>query len=103
MTTTRLRLPERLLDLIAFSHEYARWKSGKGCLPTDRALFAVVKGAPRRADQSIHVDADPALAATVHQWALILTRTEGATLADTRANVRSGRSVIRQINPREFV
>ena len=100
--STRLRIPQRLLRLIHDSKAFTDWVDGKGCLPTDRALFAAAKGNPIRRDGSLHLDADAALVATVHQWAILLTRTEGSSLADTRANVRSGRSVIRQINPREF-
>lgn len=100
--THKLRLPERLLGHIRRSKSYAGWAEGRGCLPTDRALFAEIKGGKTRGDGSLHLDADSALVETVHQWAIELTRTEGKDLADTRANVRSGRSVIRQINPREF-
>lgn len=106
MTLHRLRLPQRFLDLVESSDAYKGWLEGKGCLPTDRALFDVVRVAvlngSHRADGSLHVDAAPALVETVHQWALELTYRKGVDLADTRANVRTGRSVVRQINPREF-
>lgn len=102
MSTRRLRLPGRLTALVVASTAYVDWHRGKGCLPTDRALFSAIASGTLRRDGSLHVDADPALVATVHQWAIVLTRTEGKDLADTRANVRSGRSVVRQINPREF-
>lgn len=104
--TRRLRLPARLLWFVRQSKPYEDWKDGKGCLPTDRAMFSAIRGAviaeSFRADGSLHIDADPALAESVHQWALELTYAKGVDLADTRANVRSGRSVVRQINPREF-
>lgn len=107
MTTRRLRLPERLVTFVSQSRPYADWEAGRGCLPTDRALFAEIHSAQLheriRKDGSLHIDAGPALVETVNQWAHELTYARGTDLADTRANVRSGRSVIRQINPREFV
>jgi hypothetical protein len=88
--------------MVVESKPYRDWTSGRGCLPLERTLFAAVKGGKPRADGSVHIDADAALVETVHQWAIQLIRAEGPTLADTRANVRTGRSIVRQINPREF-
>jgi hypothetical protein len=106
VSTRRLRLPSRLLWHVRQSKAYEDWREGKGCLPTDRPLFSAVYKSVLsekvRADGSLHLDADAALVETVHQWALELTYAPGVDLADTRANVRSGRSVVRQINPREF-
>jgi hypothetical protein len=59
-----------------------------------------VASADRRPDGSIHLDADPGLRATIHQWAIRLSQCKGYGLDDKRANVRSARSVIRQINPK---
>lgn len=102
MSTRTLRLPERLLRFIVDSKDYADWLAGRGVLILDRPLFAAVRDAHPRKDGSLHLTADPALTQTIHRWAIELTRAEGASISDTRANVRSGRSVIRQITPREF-
>lgn len=105
MSTRRVRVPERLLTFIVYSEEWSHWCDGAGVLPTDAALFGVIRAAvpEARADGSIRVDANEGIAASLHQWALRLTYEDGSSEDDRRANVRSARSVIRQIDPRAFV
>lgn len=97
-----IRIPARLLAFIESSKDYADWLAGRGCLQTDRALFVAIRDANvherHRADGSLHVHANPALRATLHQWAVELTYERGPDEDERRANVRSARSVIRQVS-----
>lgn len=93
----KVRIPDRLVTFVVASRDYQDWQDGRGVLATDRPLFSAITSGEPRADGSLHVEANDALAATIHQWALLLSYDKGENENDRRANVRSARSVIRQI------
>lgn len=93
----KIRIPARLLWTIRLSPDFKDWLDGKGCLATDRDLFSRIHNQQTRADGSLHIEGNDALAATVHQWALILQTSPAPDEIERKANIRTAKAVIRNV------